>query len=231
MGGPGSVSVDRWGAKLSTAACDRLDLGSLYRGGGLRPGAVGTVTWSRGERVTSSIGWAALGEEGIATALELRYAVGGEVIRYAVPLEWTACRFGGWRPWFACPGEGCGRRVAVLYGRRLFLCRHCHGLAYASTRESAGERATRKAQKVRMRLGGTANLLAPFPPKPKGMHWRTYARLRAAEEAAAGVRQAEFAAWAARTEAWLERLGAGNGDEGTTGTGAGGIGGRADAGP
>jgi hypothetical protein len=30
-----------------------------------------------------------------------------------------------------------------------------------------------KAQKIKLRLGGSANVLEPFPDKPKGMHWRT----------------------------------------------------------
>ena len=35
-----------------------------------------------------------------------------------------------------------------------------------------------------MRLGGTANMLDDFTEKPKGMHWRTYERLRRAHDAA-----------------------------------------------
>jgi hypothetical protein len=214
MGGPGSGNRDRWGAKPSTAACNRFDLVSLRRGGWLRPGVVGTATWSRGEQETAAIGWAVVDEGGTVTALELRYAVGGEAIAYRVPLEWTPCHFGGERPWFVCPGDGCGRRAAVLYGGRYFLCRRCQGLAYESTRESPGERATRKVQRIRKRLGGSANLLTPLPPKPKGMHWRTYERLAAAEGAAEGVRHAAFEAWAERTSAWLERLGAEIGEAG-----------------
>ena len=173
MGGPGSGNRYRWGAKASTDACQRLDLSSLHQGGWLRPGSCGTIRWWRGERLTSSIGWVVDGRAGIATALELRYAVGSEEIRYRVPIAWTACHFGGRRPWFVCPGAGCRRRAAVLYGRRLFLCHRCHDLAYASTRQEPGERALRKAQRIRERLGGSANMLEPFPPKPKGMHWRT----------------------------------------------------------
>ncbi len=39
------------------------------------------------------------------------------------------------------------------------------------------DRAFRKANKVRMRLGGEPGMAGAFPGKPKGMHWRTYGRL------------------------------------------------------
>ena len=45
---------------------------------------------------------------------------------YPVWLDWTPCHFGGERPWFRCPAMGCGRRVAILYGGRIFACRHCY---------------------------------------------------------------------------------------------------------
>jgi len=59
-----------------------------------------------------------------------------------IPIAWTTCRFGGERPWFVCPvtaeGMYCGRSVNNLYGAgRLFACRHCYQLAYASQREPA----------------------------------------------------------------------------------------------
>jgi hypothetical protein len=38
------------------------------------------------------------------------------------------------------------------------------------------ERAIRREQKIRVRLGGGHSILDPLPPKPKGMHWRTYAQ-------------------------------------------------------
>lgn len=78
--------------------------------------------------------------------------------------------------------------VAKLYLRDapVFACRQRCGLAYASQQEISRHRATRRVQKIRMRLGGSANLLEPFPQKPRGMDGRTYyrvlARAIAAEE-------------------------------------------------
>ena len=31
---------------------------------------------------------------------------------------------------------------------------------------------------IKMRLGGSNDPLDPFPQKPRGIHWRTYRRLR-----------------------------------------------------
>ncbi len=68
----------------------------------------------------------------------------------------------------ACGGE-CGRRAALLYlSAGLFLCRHCHDLTYASRRESKGYAALHKCQRIRRKLGGSANMTEPFPEKPKG---------------------------------------------------------------
>jgi hypothetical protein len=69
----------------------------------------------------------------------------------------------------------CGRRVAILYGPgKYFLCRHCYDLRYESQREDKNNRALRRAQKIRTRLGGSANMMEPFPERPKGMHHDTY---------------------------------------------------------
>ena len=98
-----------------------------------------------------------------------------EVVR----LDWTKCNYGGLRPWFICPGAGCGRRVGKLYMVGVhFRCRHCHNLAYDCQRETRQDRILRRVQNIRIQLGGTADTFRPFPWKPKGMHWKTYWRRR-----------------------------------------------------
>ena len=73
----------------------------------------------------------------------------------------------------------CYRWVTKLYGAGVyFLCRHCYQLAYACQREDRYVRASRRADNIRMRLGGDPGTALPFPERPKGMHHRTYERLR-----------------------------------------------------
>ena len=95
--------------------------------------------------------------------------------RTRVDLVYTDQHLGGRRRWFVCPD--CGRRCLLLYQRvERLACRACHDLAYASECESREDRLRRRARTIRRRLGGSANLLDPFPDKPKGMHRSTYAR-------------------------------------------------------
>jgi hypothetical protein len=102
---------------------------------------------------------------------------------YSVYLDWTACNFGGQRPWFLCPARGCGRRVAILYGGGIFACRHCYQLAYPSQRETWDDRAARKADRIRDKLGWEPGILNGNGWKPKGMHWNTFERLTAQHDA------------------------------------------------
>ena len=113
-------------------------------------------------------------------------------VEQRVSITWTYCHFGGRRPWFVCAagvnGEYCGRRVAVLYlAGEVFARRKCHGLAYASQQGGLLFRNLRKSQSIRMRLGGTPDPFAPFPERPRGMHTRTYLRLREKAEAAEAI--------------------------------------------
>jgi hypothetical protein len=109
-----------------------------------------------------------------------------ELIRQAVLLETTPCTLGGGRPWFCCPT--CSRRVAVIYGKgRLFACRRCKGLVYASQAEDGGDRAARRADLIRKRLGWPAGIFNPVGGKPTGMHWSTFRKLTAEYDRILGV--------------------------------------------
>jgi hypothetical protein len=141
-----------------------------------------TWSWTRHGKPLGSIDVRTAAD---AVVLTFKGSSEGRAVEQRVPLMWTRCHLGGARPWFHCSasagGRPCGRRVAKLYlhNTPVFACRQCCGLAYASQREIPRHRAIRRAQEFRMRLGGSANLLEPFPERPRGMHRITYYRLSA----------------------------------------------------
>jgi hypothetical protein len=181
--GVGSGNWYRFDKKTTTNECLSIDVCYLHREGLLKLGRGFSLRWSRGGRETGSIRGAMIGDdkpERVILTYRHRSGLGEEWedVREPVSLAWTACNFGGERPWFVCPGAGCGRRVALLYGPgRYFLCRHCYDLVYESQGENGVYRALRKAQAIRERLGGSPNMTKPFPKRPKGMHRQTYERL------------------------------------------------------
>jgi hypothetical protein len=177
------------GGKPTVESCRCIDVLDWHRRGCLRSPRRFSWAWRRdGERVASIN----VETERHRVTLKYRsrpYSGDWADAKQQFPVAWTPCHFGGDRPWFVCSvsanGTYCGRQVTKLYqAGRLFACRHCSRLAYASQQESAHERGLRKAQNIRMRLGGTANMLDDFPEKPKGMHWRTYERFCRVHEAA-----------------------------------------------
>ncbi len=101
-----------------------------------------------------------------------------EVVNQTVWLETTPCALGGSRRWLTCPS--CSKRVAVIYDAgRLFGCRNCKGLAYTSQSESDDDRAARRADRLRRRLGWQHGILNGPGLKLKGMHQSTHTRLLA----------------------------------------------------
>jgi hypothetical protein len=49
---------------------------------------------------------------------------------------------------------------------------------YSSTREGTLDRACRRAHSAQAKLRAGLGPVVDCPPKPKGMHWRTYLRYR-----------------------------------------------------
>ena len=147
----------------------RLDVRELARHGLLD--RTGTITWSCRGDVTGTISVHGNGGDSVI----LNYGIDGQKIEEWVSLSKTKMNFGGERSWFLCPG--CNRRIAVLYGGKLFRCRHCLGLRYVSQRETPRFRSISRIQRVRKKMGGSGDLTQPRPQRPKYMHQRTYERL------------------------------------------------------
>ena len=114
-------------------------------------------------------------------SLRFRYTMAGKPVQHTVYLEQTDCHYGGVRYWFSC--EYCQRRVGILYlSGCQCACRHCFKLAYKSERETTHDRLFRKADKIRRRLGWQPGIAFPDGAKPKGMHWKTFYRMKAAHD-------------------------------------------------
>jgi hypothetical protein len=167
-----------------------LDVRKLQRDGLLTPGLAFWLKWMRNGAAVTSI---QMRTEVDRVILDYRSRSNGgewQAMEYPVTLEWTRCHLGGRRAWFFCPARGCGRRVAILFGGSIFACRHCYKLAYECQRETDDYRAMRRADTIRLRLGWMAGIANLEGGKPKGMHWRTFERLKAEHDAFAN------AAWA-----------------------------------
>lgn len=177
MGGWGSGNRWRYGTKSTTDEYRRLDIRRLAQEGMLRAWSWGTWQWTCDGEVIGSIQIRAEQHRVILMYRQRNAGTEWKDEEYAVAIARTQCNLGGSRPWFICPARGCGRRVAVLYGGAIFACRHCYQLAYPSSREDRGDRATRRADRIRARLGWEAGILNGGGDKPKWMRWRTFERL------------------------------------------------------
>lgn len=169
--------MGRYTSKETTSSYLSLDIRYLRRQDLLRPRGWFTLTWSRSGEVVSSV---RIRAEFDRIVLNYRHQKqGGDWTprEYPVFLVATPCNYGGERRWFICPGSGCARRIAVLYCGSVFACRHCYKLSYESQREAPYSRALSKAQAIRTKLGGSANMSESFPERPRGMHHETYWRL------------------------------------------------------
>ena len=157
----------------------RLDLNSLLRHRIARSGPVicASISWgprysceptASGSLITclsgASRGW-------------LRLDLGSA--EQSIDLVAKPRHFGGQQWYFVCPRLG--RRASVLWmppGANFFASRQAWGdkVAYGSQFRAWQFRALSRAQNLRYQLGGEEFLCLdePSPPKPKGMHRRTY---------------------------------------------------------
>lgn len=205
MGGRGSGRRPSYCGRDATEDSTPLDIRKLQRAGVLAPGRYASWQWTVNDRVVASIR-----VSGGAGSVTLSYSHSprgqpAEVVNQTVWLETTPCGLGGSRRWFICPS--CGKRVAVIYGAgRLFGCRGCKRLAYTSQSEADDDRAARRADRLRKRLGWQPGILNGPGLKPKGMHQSTYIRLLAQHDVFVGLSLAGMAKKLGLLRAGLEGI-------------------------
>ncbi len=192
MGGSGSGNWYRFSSKNVAEDCCSIDVRQLSRWGYLKPWLRYPLKWNNGSNIVI---------ETRPGVIELFYGISRNVqpredVHIKVSLSWSSCNFGGERPWFICPGKGCGRRIAKLYlVGKYFLCRHCHDLVYSSQRQAKAFRLLDKSLKLCRRLGAKNCNDLFTTAKPKGMHWRTYEKL--VDEAQEAETGSFYAIWTA----------------------------------
>lgn len=101
--------------------------------------------------------------------------------RYALAVSWAEQTFGE-RARLECSAVGCRRVGDSLFlriGEGPYLyCGNCVGLSYRRRRVRLSHEQTlaAKSRALRSKLGGVLDLRGPVPPRPRGMHGRTYRR-------------------------------------------------------
>lgn len=176
MGGLGSGG---WNLKHAgtVESQRRLNSGWLCKQGLFTEGTKARITWSSnsGDQNSINVGF----QQGLLI-LAYRWRCGSESdweqVLQEIELRWRANHYGGRTAYFVCPGCGTNRRYLYGAGER-FKCRKCHRLTYATQRERAHDRATRKNQKLRSRLKTDIGFEGAII-RPKGMHRKTFERLR-----------------------------------------------------
>lgn len=174
MGGYGSGRYRWYRIKVNLDVSKRLDIRYLNQHGMLRSGNY-NLTWTMRGVPVGNVDIHLVAQESMTITCKWRRELHEEwqSMELSVSLTQTSCQYGGSRYWFVCPE--CSRRVAVvILDCPQVACRHCLSLTYASQSENLIGRSWRKRDKYMAKLGGKDNLYL----KPKGMHWKTWERLR-----------------------------------------------------
>ncbi len=175
MGGFGSGGHNKRRPHLE--GYQRISVRTLRRHRLLQAGVYATLSWQDNwKRPTGSVQVVG-GSEGVTLIYSARADEAGEwtQVEERVTFARVARHFGGEQTYFRCPR--CNRRTTELaLGQQRFRCRTCLGLVHASSQEGPTDRAMRKANKLKRRLGAEAGLDS-FYWRPKHMRQRTFDRI------------------------------------------------------
>jgi hypothetical protein len=177
-----------------------LDVNHLIRKKIIIPGkhVAGAITWTntRTGKKMAEIGYEAamLPEE--ANWVRLHYSVNSHPMNYKVALVTSPCNYGGSRWWWLCPLTA--RTVSKLHlppGGKTFASRKAYRLPYRSQRQAGIDRTHQQQARIYEKLGAKYDHFEGYiPPRPKGMHIKTYNRLVADLEAAMEAQDAVYVA-------------------------------------
>jgi len=148
-----------------------LDVRVLKRNGVLRCGAEADLRFRTVDGTPRGHVGVAVSEDALIVSFD--DMLEGRRHRQTILFAPVECQYGGHKKLLLC--SSCGKRRVALYlfGMR-FRCRVCNNSRYWSQCKHEPDRMRERAQQIRERMGGTRNLMLPFPARPKGMHWVTY---------------------------------------------------------
>ena len=161
------LSGNRRRSRVCTDSVPWVDVRVLHRAGALHAGTIFEVNF----KYAGSTTWICVVDELLSC---VNVVCQGSL--HSILLDWTGCHFGGRRAWFICPA--CSKRVALLSLSERPVCRRCLGMIYRSQCESSLDRAIRRLGRGRTILGWTQGIANENGGKPKGMHWKTYAKTK-----------------------------------------------------
>lgn len=176
MGGFGSGGHNSKGRRIVESQY-RLDASDMKRRGLCQTGNVSNLFWKGSDSAPGPSLKFVGGEDAITLVYSWKRGdQPWQKHEERVALRHHQRHFGGCETYFICPRCAC--TVKRLYGSGVrYLCRTCHNLVHASTQERPGNRATRKNQKLRRRIGAEIGLGDWIGPKPKGMHRKTFEQI------------------------------------------------------
>jgi len=175
MGGPGSGSRYRLDRKTTLEDVKHIDVRALQKSKLLKLGMTGSFQWTRKELPPIRIQFSYQQDY---LKLSYRHKADDDWQLYEgfIRFDRTPCNYGGERLWFLCPC--CSRRVALVYFYRASIqCRHCHNLPYLSQQEGRINRAISRKHKLGARTFEHYDHGEGWG-KPKGIHWKTFNRLK-----------------------------------------------------
>lgn len=152
-------------------------------------------SWKRNGEKTGSISFV-IGERIVNFQYSFKDIDGNTIsVDKTIRISTTDCNYGGKRKWFLCD---CGRQVGRLFFQRQDVaCRHCFNLAYPTQNEDEIERAWTRIYKLEARLKDDRY-------RPKGMHRKTFWRLKERLSEEYCQKEIAFVEYARQRVPWME---------------------------